>query len=154
YRWQNGSATLVDRIALAAKEEDQPSTRFPAGLALSPDGATLYVAENLGDALAVVDLASGKVVERHPMERFPYAVAVAADGAVYASAWGGTTVSVFTPAAAGRLAAAGRIAVGRHPSALLLNAAGSRLFVASASTDRVAVVDTRARKVMKEILDP
>src|SRR5438067_1888425 len=73
----------------------------PAGLALSPEGATLYVAENLGDSLAVVDLASGTVVERHPTERFPYAVTTAADGTVYVSAWGGTTVSVFTPSKIG-----------------------------------------------------
>jgi sugar lactone lactonase YvrE len=158
YRWQDGTLTPVDRIALAPKAPPQApkkaGTRFPAGLALSPDGRTLYVAENLGDDLAVVDLASGRVVERHPTERFPYGVVAATDGTVYASAWGGTTVSVFTPSAGGHLTEAGRILVGRHPSALLLNAAGTRLFVASASTDRVAVVDTAARKVMKELLDP
>jgi DNA-binding beta-propeller fold protein YncE len=171
YRFEGGTLTLLDRIGLAEplagnaeKAKAKPSTRFPAGLALSPDGATLYVAENLGDALAVVDLVKGRVVERHPTERFPYGVVTAADGTVYVSAWGGTTVSVLTPPpapAAGktgrrsvRLVEAGRIAVGRHPSALLLNAAGSRLFVASASTDRVAVVDTAARKVLKELLDP
>ncbi len=160
YRFQDGALTLLDRIELAEKTEKaekepkKPSTRFPAGLALSPDGTTLYVAENLSDTLAVVDLASGRVVERHPTERFPYAVVTAPDGTVYASAWGGTTVSVFTPGNSGRLAEAGRIPVGRHPSALLLNAAGTRLFVASASTDRVAVVDTAARKVKKELLDP
>jgi sugar lactone lactonase YvrE len=160
YRWEDGTVTLIGRIALAPKESPQAKkeagTRFPAGLALSPDGRTLYVAENLGDSLAVVDLASGRVIERHPTERFPYGVVTAADGTVYVSAWGGTTVAVFTPAsgAGGHLTEAGRIAVGRHPSALLLNAAGTRLFVASASTDRVAVVDTAARKVMKELLDP
>src|SRR5882724_56471 len=163
YRWENGTATLVDRIALAPKDPQKPSTRFPAGLALSPDGATLYVAENLSDSLAVVDLASATVVERHPTERFPYGVTTAADGTVYVSAWGGTTVAVFTPADAGstgstggekRLHEAGRITVGRHPSALLLNGSGSRLFVASASTDRVVVVDTGARKVLTELLDP
>jgi DNA-binding beta-propeller fold protein YncE len=46
-----------------------------------------------------------------------------------------------------------RITVGRHPSALLLNADGSRLFVASASTDRVTVVDTKARRVLTDIID-
>src|SRR5205085_8764163 len=46
------------------------------------------------------------------------------------------------------------IPAGRHPSALLLNADGSRLFVASGSTDRVTVIDTRRRKVVGELLDP
>ena len=52
------------------------------------------------------------------------------------------------------LVAAGRVEVGRHPSALLLGAGGSRLFVASASTDRVTVVDTRTRQVVAQLNDP
>jgi len=69
------------------------------------------------------------------------------------SAWGGSTVSVFTSSSSGTLAAATRIRVGRHPSALLLNASDSRLFVTSASTDRIAVVDTKQRRVLTEIFD-
>src|SRR5512142_1352052 len=46
--------------------------RYPAGLALSPDGRLLYVAENLGDALAVVNLQSRTVVQRFATERYPY----------------------------------------------------------------------------------
>ncbi|HTQ78768.1 MAG TPA: beta-propeller fold lactonase family protein, partial [Thermoanaerobaculia bacterium] len=155
YNVQEGQLALQDRLPLAEKEPQKPSTRFPAGLALSPEGKYLYVAENLSDTLAVVDLASGKVVDRQKTGPFPYGVAAAADGTVYASAWGGTTVSVYTPDAGSLrgLREAGSIEVGRHPSALLLNATGSRLFVASASTDRVAVVDTATRKVIKELLD-
>lgn len=37
---------------------------------------------------------------------------------------------------------------------MVLSADGSRLFVASASTDRVAVVDTRAHRVLRWLLDP
>jgi hypothetical protein len=94
-------------------------------------------------------------VQRLPAGHYPYAVAVGPDGAVYVSAWGGGEVAVFAPAeAGGGLAPAGRIAVGRHPSALLLNAQGSRLFVALAGLDRVAVADTRARRTIAELRDP
>jgi DNA-binding beta-propeller fold protein YncE len=48
----------------------------------------------------------------------------------------------------------GRWRVGRHPSSLLLTQDGTRLFVASGSTDRVAVVETATGKVVKELLDP
>src|SRR6202035_2211752 len=153
YAWREGKAAADGTIVLGRKDPKKGGTRYPAGIALSPDGARLYVAEHLGDALAVVDLGSGKVVQRFPVERLPYGVAVAPDGTVYASSWGGTTVAIFKPAA-GRLVAAGRIEVGRPPSALLLNAAGSRLFVASATTDRVAVLDTAARRVIAELLRP
>ncbi|MBV9880585.1 MAG: bifunctional YncE family protein/alkaline phosphatase family protein [Gemmatirosa sp.] len=153
FRWENGHATLADSLALAVKAPRANGTRYPAGLALSPDGRTLYVAENLADSLAVVDVASGRVTQRIATERYPYGVVVRGDGTVYVSAWGGNTVSVLTRDGAG-LREVTRLAVGRHPSALLLNATGTRLFVASGSTDRVAVVDTRTEKVIATLQDP
>src|SRR6185437_1172098 len=128
--------------------------RYPAGIAASPDGAMLYVAENLVDSLAVIDLASGEVVQRFATGAYPYDVVVDGRGTVYVSAWGGNDVSVFTQTTNGWLAAEGRIAAARHPSSLALNASGSRLFVASGSTDQVAVIDTRARTVIARLLDP
>ncbi|MGQ0714368.1 MAG: bifunctional YncE family protein/alkaline phosphatase family protein [Gemmatimonadaceae bacterium] len=155
YDWSQGRATLRDSVILARKTDPRRSgTRYPAGLALSPDGTRLYVAENLADSLAVIDLGVGHVVERHATERYPYGVAVDPNGDVFVSAWGGHTVSVFTPNDRGGLDDAGRVRVGRHPSALALNADGSRLFVASGSTDRIAVVDTRARRLVKHLDDP
>ena len=127
--------------------------RYPAGLATSNDGAQLYVAENLGDSVAVIDVATGRVTARYATERYPYGIVVAPDGTVYVSAWGGTTVSVFRPLPDGRLEPRGRLAVARHPSALLLNAAGTRLFVASASTDRVVVIDTRTGATVAQLTD-
>lgn len=152
YAWRDGKAALTDSLVLGIKSPRGGGMRYPGGLAPSPDGRFLYVAENLADSLAVVDLASGRVVQRLATERWPYGVAVAKSGAVYVSAWGGNTVSTFAPGGAA-LAAGPRIRVGRHPSALALSADGSRLFVASGSTDRVAVVDTRQRRLVNEILD-
>jgi DNA-binding beta-propeller fold protein YncE len=112
------------------------------------------VAENLADSLAVVETATGRVLGRYATERYPYGVAVARDGTVYVSAWGGRTVSVFAASSDGRLEPRSALYAGRHPSALLLNPAGTRLFVASASTDRVAVLDTRTGQRLVELLDP
>jgi YVTN family beta-propeller protein len=155
YDWKDGRATLRDSVILAWKADARRSgTRYPAGLAVSPDGTRLYVAENLADSLAVVDLGTGAVLARHATERYPYGVAVAPNGDVYVSAWGGHTVSVFTPNGSGGLDDGGRIRVARHPSALVLNADGSRLFVASGSTDRIAVVDTRGKRLVKHLDDP
>jgi len=153
FDWRGGAATLVDSIALAVKAKGKDGTRYPAGIALSPDGRTLYAVENLADSLAVVDIASRRVVQRLATERYPYGVVVGQDGTVYASAWGGWTVSVFPTRANRTLGEGARIRVGRHPSALALNPGGSRLFVASGSTDRISVLDTRTRTVIATLND-
>ena len=154
YRWVARRLALIDSLTLASKRTPRTDgTRYPAGLALSPDGQRLYVAENLGDGLAVIDVASGRVIQRLPTERYPYGVAVAPTGRVFVSAWGGTTVSVFDPAADGTLGRVRDLRVARHPSSLLLDRAGGRLFVASASTDRVVVLDTRTLGTLATLED-
>lgn len=153
YSWRDKQATLIDTIILAQKEPRKDGTRFPAGLALSHDDKYLFVAENLGDTLAVVELASKRVVQRFRTETYPYAVVVSPTNEVFVSAWGGNTVSVFS-SGRGVLRERGRIKVGRHPSALLLNKNGSRLFVASASTSSIAVVDTKTLRVLTTLRDP
>jgi YVTN family beta-propeller protein len=153
YSWIGDRATLADSIVLARKAADSAGTRYPAGLALSADGRRLYVAENVADSVAIVDVATRRVTQRFQTGHLPYAVAAAPDGRIYVSNWGAETVTVLRDSG-GSVSDQGRIVVGRHPSALLLNRDGSRLLVACASTDRVAVIDTRRRHVMTELLDP
>jgi YVTN family beta-propeller protein len=152
YDWKAGTATLLDSLVLAPRAPRASGTRYPAGLALSPDDRFLYVAENLADSLAVIDLATGAVVQRLAAGRYPYAVVVAVDGAVYVSAWGGHEVRAFERKG-NRLVLRATIPAGRHPSALLLNRDGTRLFVTSASTDQIAVVDTRRATVTAQLSD-
>jgi DNA-binding beta-propeller fold protein YncE len=153
YAWRDKQATLIDSIILAPKEPKKDGTRFPAGIAVSHDDKYLFVAENIGDALAVVEVESKRVAQRLQTEPYPYAVAISPANEIYVSAWGGQTVSVFAPEK-GALKERGRLSVGRHPSALLLNREGSRLFVASASTNSIAVVDTKRMSVLTRLLDP
>ena len=155
YRWQDRSAQLVDSMVLAAKAPNQAGTRYPGGLAVSADGKALYVAENLADSMAVFDIDAKRVAHRFATERYPYGVTVSASGAVYVSSWGGNTVSTFQAGDRSTdLKPTARWHVGRHPSSLLLTRDGTRLFVASGSTDRVVVVETASGKVIKELLDP
>jgi len=154
YDWSDGAAVFRDRLVLSQKEPGSPGRRYPAGLALSSDGTRLYVAENLADSLAVIDTGTGRVLANAPAGRSPYGVALAHDGTVWVSAWGADVIVAFSPDGHGGLTEAGRVRAGRHPSALLLNADSSRLFVASASTDQIAVVDTLARHVIATLRDP
>ena len=154
YAWRDKKASLIDSIVLARKEPKKDGTRFPAGIAVSRDDQYLFVAENLGDSLAVVELATKRVVQRLRTEAYPYAIVISPQNDLFVSAWGGTTVSVFTLAKNGALKERGRLQVGRHPSALLLNRNGSRLFVASATTNSIAIVDTQKLRVVTTLLDP
>jgi DNA-binding beta-propeller fold protein YncE len=154
YAWRDKQATLIDSIILAPKDPKKDGTSFPAGLAVSHDDKYLFVAENLADTLAVVDLQRKQVVQRLPTDSYPYAVVLSPANEIYVSAWGGQTVSVFAREEKGAVKGRGKIIVGRHPSALLLNRNGSRLFVASASTNSIAVVDTKKARVLTRLLDP
>ena len=152
YSWNDSKATLANTFKLAkAKTADGTGTSYPAGLAVAPNGKFVYVAENVGDHLAVVNAATGKVVQRFPTDHYPYGVVLSANEHVFVSAWGSTTVSEFHVLADGRLAGIGRIEVGRHPSALGFSR--SRLYVALAGSDRVAIIDTRSRKVIGYLHD-
>ncbi|MGA2589627.1 MAG: YncE family protein, partial [Bryobacteraceae bacterium] len=144
YSWENGAAKLQRKITLGKTGErkpDETGTRYPAGIAVSRRGDFLYVAENVGDMLAVVNPATSEIVQRLPTDHYPYAVEAASDGTVYVSAWGSDTVSIFRARTDGSLIYVGRLHVGFHPSALVANSAGSRLYVALAATSQIAVID-------------
>jgi YVTN family beta-propeller protein len=153
YSWKDGVATLNRKIALAEHKAGAPGSRYPAGIAVSRRGNYLYVAENLSDTLAIIDVATSRVVGRFPTDHYPYAVEAASNGRVYVSAWGADTISLFQTRADGTLQAAGKLRVGPRPSALVSNASGSRLFVALAATDRIAVLDTGKKKVLRYLSD-
>jgi len=152
YAWKDGTATLAKKLELAkAKTPDGTGTSYPTGVAVAPNGKFVYVTENVGDRLAVVDVATGEIVQRFPTDHYPYGVILSGEGHLFVSAWGGTTISDLLVLADGKLAYLGRLEVGRHPSAL--GVSGSRLYVALAGSDQVAMVDTRSRTVIGYLHD-
>ena len=153
YRWRDDRATPDGTIRLSSKGRAKYGTRYPAGLAFSPDGKRLYVAENLGDSLAVIDIEAGAVVQRVETDRYPYGVAVAPDGEVFVSSWGDDTVISYKPNARGFLKRQRRIQTVRHPAAMLLDAEGGRLYVTSPGTDRIGVVDIHDGKTVSTLVD-
>jgi DNA-binding beta-propeller fold protein YncE len=152
YAWKDGAADLENKFELAKeKTHDGTGTSYPAGVTVALNGKFVYVAENVGDHLAVVNTATGEITQRFSTDHYPYGVALAQNGQVFVSAWGGSTVSQFRVLADGTLAYLGRIEVGQHPSALAVS--GTKLYVTLAGSDRVAVVDTKLRKVARYLHD-
>jgi DNA-binding beta-propeller fold protein YncE len=90
-RWR---PALENKFELAkAKTADGTGTSYPAGLAFSPNGEFVYVAENVGDRLAVVNAATGEITQRFSTDHYPYGMTLTAGGHVFVSAWGGSTLS-------------------------------------------------------------
>ena len=113
----------------------------PAGLALSPDGRTLFVACEGTDSLALVDVRSGRVraEARFAAGALPMGVAAAADGrTVYVALRGRDRVARVDAAS---LEVREGPEVGRGPAGIALSADGRILLVANDESDDVALVD-------------
>jgi len=114
-----------------------------AGVALSPDGGTLYACVAWGDRLAVVPTAQPDKPEFVELTKddYPYAALPTADNArVYLSLWGRGAVSVYDTQAKKIVA---DWPVSPHPTEMLLSADGARLFVACANSTNVEVLDAK-----------
>ncbi|HEX3101181.1 MAG TPA: hypothetical protein VHQ01_05295, partial [Pyrinomonadaceae bacterium] len=155
-------------IDIAAFAENAPSSNYndntaavyPTGIALSPDGETVYSANNLGDTLGVVsDLRDSRKLTRISLRRpgseqfvYPYDVETVTNGKrvskIYVSLWGDGSIASVNPAAQNRVT---HIAVGRHPTAMLLNKAQTRLLVVNSNADTVSVIDTAADRLIETI---
>jgi YVTN family beta-propeller protein len=120
---------------------------FPAGIALTPDGKTLCVANLLADQLALLDVrnpAEPKLTATIRTGSRPFAVAVGKDGHHACVAhWGEPTVGIVDLQTK-HLAAS--VKVGEQPMALAFSPDGKLLYTACAGSDEVAVVDIAARK--------
>ena len=160
----NVEAPFIDvtGFAFAANSPRYNSDRapvYPTGIAISPDGNTLFVANNLGDSLGIIQDLRGtrkliRVDLRSNPDReqfvYPYGVVVVPEpnGSVkaYVTCWNENSVAVIRQ---GQPVA--RVAVGRHPTVMLLNSSRTRLYVANSNDDSVSVVDTKTDKEIERI---
>jgi len=156
---------LVAAFANAASSPRYNGNReavYPLGLALSPDGDTLFMANNLSDNLGIIrNLRGGRELARVDLrggtpgkDAFPYGVLALSDknntvGKVYVTCWGTGVVAMVDPR---RLEAPAKfIPVGRHPTVLLRNAAGTRIYVANSNADSVSVLETASDREIERI---
>ena len=132
---------------------------YPLGIDLSPDGETLYLANNLADNLGIISDLSGlrdlERVDLRPSRRVaaqPYDVVVApqADGHyVFISLWATAEVVRVDPRHLSQPPV--RISVARHPTEMVVSADGSRLYVVNSNADSVSVIGTAAGQEVERI---
>ncbi len=161
------TAPFIDVAAFAASApspnyNDNVAVVYPTGIALSPDGETLFTANNLGDSLGIIgDLRDSRKISRILLQRpgskqfvYPYDVEVlpASDGKnaakAYVSLWGDGSIAVIDLINQNKLS---HIAVDRHPTAMIFNDSKTRLFVVNSNADSVSVIDTQSDKMIERI---
>ncbi|MDQ6775034.1 MAG: bifunctional YncE family protein/alkaline phosphatase family protein [Actinomycetota bacterium] len=167
----NADGTVSSPVVIPLKGPN--GAALPSGMALSSDGATLYVALNGNNTLGLIDTSTNKLVKEIPVGNAPRQVVI--DGSTaYVSNEGGrpantadfTNLSDGTPIVSSRITGgaitgtvsvvdlgAGKetqeISVGLQPTALYLN--GSALFVANSNDDSMSVIDTGTNTVAQTV---
>ena len=134
-----------------------------AGLALSADGRTLAVANMQNDSVSLADTRTRRVTReialfvagttRRPHGEYPYGVAILSNAGgsvrkIYAGSLRDGDVAVIETAASQALHF---IPLGGEPNALLLDPAGTHLYVANGDLDEVDVIDTTADRIERRI---
>jgi YVTN family beta-propeller protein len=156
---KTGSAVETNPIALPKRPASQPGgtplLSWPEGVAIDPLGDTAVVALNQAGAVAIVDLVDGssRMVD---VGQAPVDVKISRDGQLaYVTTEGDGTVDVVDLA---QRSVVKRIPVGgplgdrlSHPEGLALDSSGRRLYVAVASRDLVAVIDTKTLSVIRYV---
>ncbi|MGA8366059.1 MAG: bifunctional YncE family protein/alkaline phosphatase family protein [Candidatus Acidiferrales bacterium] len=149
--------------ASSPRYNDNEEPVYPLGIALSADGGSLFLANDLGDNLGIiqnlrfkrrlirVDLSDGHA--GHFV--YPYGVAPwTPPGSretqkVFVSGW--ATASVAAVDVVHPEQPVTFIPVGRHPTAMLFNAALTRLYVANSDDDSVSVIDPSRDLVVETV---
>ena len=152
------------------------SAEIPAGIAVSADGKTIYVALNLSNRLIELDTTTGKVLRTWNVGLAPLDVVLAGNKA-FVSNWGGRRPdagSITGPAGQGTrvrvdarsVASEGsvtmidlaqpmvasmqkQIVIGPHACALALSPNGRWLVAASAGADMLSVMDTSNDQIVE-----
>jgi len=129
----------VSVIALSANEPEKEIEvgLHPCGMAFSPDGRSLYVANANSDTVSVIETANDTVVQTlsaRPMDELPFgsgpnALCVAPDGATLYVANGGNNLLGVLDLGRGRMR--GLIPTGWYPGAVTLADEGALLCVAN-----------------------
>ncbi|MGI8640885.1 MAG: bifunctional YncE family protein/alkaline phosphatase family protein [Pyrinomonadaceae bacterium] len=136
---------------------------YPTGIALSPDNTTLYIANNLGDSLGILqDWKGERKITRVSLKRrgstqfvYPYDVELLteANGSkiakAYVSLWGDGRIAVVNPENPAQTLK--HITVERHPTAMIFNRDKSKLFVVNSDADSVSIIDTATDQMIEKI---
>ncbi|MCL6599210.1 MAG: glutaminyl-peptide cyclotransferase [Alicyclobacillus macrosporangiidus] len=154
FRFENGVLSETSPIVLTnlSPNPNAKTTQngpYPGGLAVSRDGKSLYVVNNLFDTVVKIDVTTGTVVGSANVGQNPYTVLITKDGkSLYVTNWGENTVTVLD---ADTLKVQKTIQVGLHPNAVAENPVTGAVYVSGSDSDVISVIDPVKQKVVQTI---
>ena len=135
-----------------------PVGQLAQGVAVTPDGKSVYVTDYTNNAVSVIDTASNSVADLVPVGSEPEGVAVTPDGkSVYVVNTGDNTVSVINPSTNLVVATvpvglvSQSAAVGLHPQGLAVTHDGKSVYVANTNANTMSVIATATNTVVATV---
>ena len=122
----------------------------PQGIAVTPDGANVYVA-NCGGDVWVIDTSTNKVATKFPAGACPTGVVITPDGShAYVTLTNANAVAVIDTSSNTVMT---KIPVGKAPSGIAITPDGTRVYVPNVGTgsSAVSVIDTSTNTVAATI---
>ncbi len=134
------------------------------GVAVTPDGKTVLVANIYNDSVSLIDIAArrvtkeidlrpGKISSKDagvPGGEYPFWIVANSNESAYVSCL--RDREIVNLRLGSEPAVAARIKLAGNPNKMTLNRDASRLFVASDNSDAVAVIDTETDRVLESVL--
>jgi len=140
--------SILTVLVLVSIAGSMPIEIGPSGVAVSPDGTKLYVAnsgnlsniEGSGNTTSIIDTATNNVTTTVPVGIGPFGVAVNSDGTkVYVTNFWSNTISVIDTTT--NIATA-TVDVGRGPTGITFSPDGTKVYVANSLDNTTSIIDT------------
>jgi YVTN family beta-propeller protein len=121
----------------------------PTGVAVSPSGDRVYIADNQRNLLLVLNSSSNAILSSIAVPDGPWGVAVTPDGSrIYVASNRANVVSVID---AGSLAITGSISTGIGPATIAFDQTGNTGYVTNNGSGTVAVVNLGTNEVLARV---
>ncbi len=143
--WVNGTLTVVDTATRVVLTTVTVGAN-PSGVAVSPDGNRVYIANSGAGTLSVVSTVTNAVTSTITVGANPVGVAASPDGLrVYVANGGSASVSVIDAAA---LTVASTIRVGGHTTGIAVSDDSTRVLVSNTFDNSVSVINAATQAVV------
>jgi YVTN family beta-propeller protein len=122
---------------------------YPVGVAVHPDGSTVYVTNSeISNTVSVIDTATNTVTATVSVGSYPWGVAVNPSGSTVYVTNSYSTVSVIDTATNTVTAT---VPVGSDPRGVAVHPSGSTVYVANLGSNTVSVIDTATNTVIDTV---